>query len=66
MNHDLMGASRSLHGGDRKERITLQGFEIPFNHWSSNLREGFCNQGSDTYIGFGKIIDNNMVRFMVL
>ena len=30
-----------------------KGFEISFNHWSSNLREGFCNQGRDTYIGFG-------------
>ncbi|KAL5186295.1 hypothetical protein HKD37_05G012188 [Glycine soja] len=22
-----------------------KGFDIPFHHWFSNIRDGFCNQG---------------------
>ena len=30
-----------------------KGFVMHFNQWSSNLSEGFCNQGREAYIGPG-------------
>ena len=30
-----------------------KGFGMHFNQWSSNMREGFCNQGREAYIGSG-------------
>ncbi|KAH1245838.1 hypothetical protein GmHk_06G016067 [Glycine max] len=30
-----------------------KGFVMHFNQWLSNLREGFCNQGTEAYIGLG-------------